>query len=107
MRRRSGSEELVFRMLTGLLQRLKGLLGTGADAPQVALVRCGHIHTFGMRYRIDVAFVSKSGMVLEAWRSVPPGQLLGNRRAWVTFERPHCRTDWLTAGEVVEMDVAS
>lgn len=96
-------ERLLFRVLDGPLERLRGLLGTTGDAPPVALMGCSSIHTFGMRYRIDVAFVGSSGIVLEAWESVPPGRVLGNRRAWVTLEQPHRRGPWLARGERLSM----
>ena len=38
-------------------ERLRGLLGTGPDAGPVMLALCSSVHTFGMRYSLDVAFV--------------------------------------------------
>lgn len=98
-RQYAGGELLLFRMLQTPLKRLRGLLWTKPDAAPVVLMGCSAIHTFGMRYRIDVAFVSRSGLVLEVWRSVPPGRLLSHRRAWATLERPHRRGSWLAKGE--------
>ena len=95
-------ESLDFEALRMPWERLRGLLLTRPDAHPVALLGCGRIHTFGMRYRIDVAFVGASGLVLDVWRSVPPGQLLGDERARMTLERPHGRGPWLVAGETVE-----
>lgn len=95
---------LRFRVLDTLLGRLRGLLGTSSDADPVALVGCSSIHTFGMRYRIDVAFVGSSGLVLETVDAVPPGRVLSNRRAWITLERPHRRGAWLTRGESVRLE---
>jgi hypothetical protein len=104
VRRSFGSSELLrFRALTRPLERLRGLLGTASDAEPVALVGCSSVHTIGMRYRLDIAFVGRSGTVLEVWRSVPPGRLLAHRRAWVTLERPHVRGSWLARGEMVRM----
>ena len=96
-------DRLCFRVLDRPLQRLRGLLGTDGDAEPVALVNCHAIHTFGMRYRIDVAFVERDGLVLDAWNSVPPGRLLRCKGAWVTLERPHGRGRWLAHGERVDM----
>ena len=98
-------DTLVFKALRSPLQRLRGLLGTGPDASPVALVGCRQVHTVGMRYRIDVAFVGANGVVLDVRNSVSPGRLLGDERAWVTLERPHQRTAWLVAGETVEMEL--
>lgn len=96
-------EELPFRLLRSPLARLRGLLGTGPDALPVALPRCSSIHTFGMGYRIDVAFVGRDGFVLEARLSVPPGRLLSRRGTKVVLERPHRRGRWLARGERVVM----
>ena len=104
VQREFGARELlVFRVLSGPFERLKGLLGTKADADPVALMGCSSVHTVGMAYRLDIAFVGRSGAVLAVWRSVPPGRLLANSRAWVTLERPHRRGTWLAQGEMVRM----
>lgn len=97
------AERLVFRSLRRPAERLRGLLGTTPRAAQVALVGCSSVHTFGMRYRLDIAFVGSSGVVLGVWRSVPPGRVIGARRAWITLERPHQRGPWLVRGERVRL----
>ena len=99
-----GNGAQVYRALDGPIERLRGLLGTGPDAHQVALLDCRSVHTFGMRYRLDIAFVDRGGLVLDSWRSVPPGRLLGNRRAWMTLERPHRRGPWFARGERIEVE---
>lgn len=96
-------QEMRFRVLDGLLDRLRGLLGTGGDAQPVALLGCPSIHTFGMRYRIDVAFVDYGGLVLASWRSVPPGRVISSRHAWLALERPHACGPWFARGELIEM----
>lgn len=68
-------------------------------------MNCRQVHTVGMRYRIDIAFVGANGVVLDVRMSVRPGRFLGDERAWVTLERPHQRTAWLVAGETVEMEL--
>lgn len=103
-RRYEPSQVLCFRVLDNALERLRGLLGTGADAQPVALVGCSSIHTFGMRYRIDVAFVDDGGLVLASWRSLPPGRVVSNRHAWIVLERPHACGPWFAKGEVLKMN---
>lgn len=106
----SSEERLAFRSLRRPMERLRGLLGTTPHAEPVALVGCSSVHTFGMRYHLDIAFVGSSGLVLGVWRSVPPGRVVGARRAWITLERPHRRGSWLVRGErlrIVEGDVRS
>ncbi len=93
-------------MLKGPFERLRGLLGTDGSAQAVALMGCSSIHTYGMRYRIDVAFVDIGGLVVASWWSVPPGRMLSNKHAYITLERPHERSPWLVMGEQVEMEHA-
>ena len=101
--RRGSGERQVYLRLSTAWERLRGLLGTTCDARQVALVGCSSIHTWGMRYRLDVACVARDGTVLGVWRALPPQRLAGCRAAWVVLERPHKRGPWLVPGEVVEM----
>lgn len=103
VRRWTTGDTLEFHALTRPLERLRGLLLTGPDADPIALVGCSSIHTWGMRYQLDVAFVGSSGLVLDVRRGVPPGKLVGCRRAWVTFERPHGCGDWFLRGERVSL----
>ena len=92
---------MAFRLLETFAERLRGLLGTTEDALPVALARCSSIHTFGMRYRLDVAFLDGGGRVLGAWTGVPPGRLLARRTARLALERPHRHGPWLVEGERV------
>jgi uncharacterized protein len=64
-------------VVTGLTGRTKGLLGqTGYDGAMV-LPRTRSVHTFGMKFAVDVAFCDKELVVvgvtrLQPWRmSVP------------------------------------
>lgn len=56
------------------LQRALGLLARPPLTPRQALwiTRCGSVHTVGMRYAIDVVFLSRSGQVLRVAHAVPP-----------------------------------
>lgn len=89
---------LRFRVLGGWWERLRGLLGTREDAMPVVLLGCSSVHTFGMRYPIDVAFASRHGEVLSSRRAVPPGRVVGCRRAWCAFERPASAGPWMEEG---------
>jgi len=46
------------------------------------------IHTFSMRFSIDVAFVSKDGLVLKVRHSVPPRRIAVSWRAFAVIELP-------------------
>ena len=93
--------ELACRALTTGRQRLAGLLGTDAGARPVALVGCSSIHTLGMRYAIDVAFVSGSGRVIASRRAVPPSRLVGARGAKYVLERPATKMHWPQVGDML------
>ena len=82
--------------------RLRGLLGCDGAQCVMVLAPCCSIHTYGMRFPIDVAFVSADGTVLEAHRNVGPGKRLRCRRAVATFEREAAAdTPWFAAGQQV------
>jgi len=49
----------------------------------LVLPRCRQIHTFGMKFPIDVLFLDKSGKVVRAVRDMKPGRLT----AWVLRAR--------------------
>ena len=87
----------------GVVGRLRGLLGTGDDADPIALLGCGSIHTHGMRYSIDVAFVSGDGRVLLAARGVLPGNVVSCPGARTMLERPSRDGWWPVVGDVVEL----
>jgi uncharacterized membrane protein (UPF0127 family) len=48
----------------GARARMKGLLGRDAIDGALLLRPCRNVHTFGMRFAIDVAFCDASGTVL-------------------------------------------
>ena len=85
--------------------RARGLLGR-EDLEGVIILRpCRQVHTFGMRFPIDVAFCDREGVVLRAV-TVPPWRV--TRVVWRSgfvveaaagsFERWH-----LQAGDTVEV----
>ena len=64
--------------------RNKGLLGRdGLPAGHALLIVPGMlIHTFAMRFAIDIVFVARDGRVLKVRPSVPKGRITG---AWGSF----------------------
>jgi len=75
---------------TCALSRLMGLaLLDRADAGDGLLIPgCRCVHTFGMRFRLDVHFLDDSGTPLEARLALPPGRIVGCRRADAVLELP-------------------
>jgi uncharacterized membrane protein (UPF0127 family) len=70
--------------------RLLGLahLHREAAGPGLLLARCRSIHTFGMRFPIDVLFLDADGRVLERREAVGPRRFLGCRSAVAVAELP-------------------
>lgn len=89
-----GCDQIRFRRLETWAKKLRGLLGTTTEALPVVLCGCSSIHTFGMRYALDVALVSRGGEVLIARRNVGPGQLVSARGSFYAFERPASLAPW-------------
>lgn len=87
-------ETLRFRALGGWRERAAGLLGTNDNAEPVALCPCSSVHTWGMRYALDIALVARNGEVLKSLRSVPPYRVLSVRGAYYALERPATDGPW-------------
>ncbi|HOX54305.1 MAG: DUF192 domain-containing protein [Candidatus Omnitrophica bacterium] len=71
--------------------RLKGLLGRGSLAESEALIisPCNAIHTFFMRFSIDVLFLDKAGKVVALKEKILPFRVTPvYPRAWQVVELP-------------------
>jgi uncharacterized membrane protein (UPF0127 family) len=70
--------------------RRKGLLGRDSFAAGSAMVIAptNAIHTFWMRFPIDVVFVRRNGTVVKVRRSVPPWRAVAALRAYAVIELP-------------------
>ena len=80
--------------------RRRGLLGRDGLATGAALViaPCSAVHTFGMRFSIDVIFAARDGRVTKIARDVAPRRLVVAWGAFAAIE--------LAAGEAERRDVA-
>lgn len=60
-------------------ERLKGLLGrTGlGEGEGMVITPCNSIHTFFMRFNIDVVFLDKHDKVVSMAKALPPARLFG------------------------------
>jgi len=65
------------RTSSTFLSRLVGLLGTAAiaDGEGLWIVPCRSVHTLGMRYPIDVAFLDARGVVVGILEGLPPNRV--------------------------------
>jgi uncharacterized membrane protein (UPF0127 family) len=73
---------------TGLRIRLFGLAHLDRDeaGPGLLIPRCSSVHTFGMRFPLDLYFLDGRGAVREARREVPPRRLASCRGAEMVLE---------------------
>jgi uncharacterized membrane protein (UPF0127 family) len=73
--------------------RLLGLAGLKALPRKVGLLipRCHSVHTFGMRFALDVVFLDAIGRPLRTVRHVKPGRVVGCRQAAAVVELPAAR----------------
>jgi uncharacterized protein len=82
-------------------ERMAGLAGLDAMAPHEALhiPRCRSVHTFGMRFALDLVWLDRRGEVVRVDRAVPPRRLRTCLRARSVVEAPAGRAGaFLEAG---------
>jgi uncharacterized membrane protein (UPF0127 family) len=74
----------------GLRTRLRGLAWRKREQAGSGLLipRCSSVHTFGMRFELDVYFLDRDGRVLALRRRVPPRRILCHRGASAVLEIP-------------------
>jgi uncharacterized membrane protein (UPF0127 family) len=68
----------------------------------MALAPTNAIHTFGMRFPIDVLFVRRDGVVVKVQRNVPPWRIAAALWAYAVIELP---AGTLSARDVTVGDV--
>jgi uncharacterized protein len=75
---------------TGLRSRLLGLalLARERAGPGLLIPHCCSVHTFGMRFELDVLFLDDEGRILELRRSVPPARVVRCATASAVLELP-------------------
>lgn len=81
--------------------RLVGLLGRRALPADQALllVPCNNVHTFFMRFAIDVVFLDREGVVLAIVPRLAPWRIAAARRAYACLE--------LAAGGAARFELAA
>jgi trehalose synthase len=88
------------RLAAGPRARLHGLARLDRDAagPGLLIPRCAAVHTFGMRFPLDLVFLDGEGRPCSLRRRVPPRRLAADRRASAVLELPSL--SGMTAREV-------
>lgn len=81
--------------------RRSGLLGYDSlpDGHAMVIAPTNAVHTFFMRFSIDLAFVDRTGRVVKTCQSVRPWRLAGALRAYAVVE--------LAAGSLARHDTVS
>lgn len=78
------------RVADSFFSRLRGLLGSaGLPAGEALVIRpCNSVHTFGMRYPIDVIFADAQHRVVKTVAGMGPGRVAFCRAGRYTVELP-------------------
>ena len=78
------------RVARGSRARLLGLAHLDREAVGVGLLipRCASVHTFGMRFPVDLHFLDEKGEIISVRRGVSPRRFASCRRAAAVLELP-------------------
>jgi uncharacterized protein len=78
------------RVADRFVARLLGLslLDPERAGPALLIPGCRSVHTFGMRFAIEVVFLDSEGRVLARRAKVPPGRVVREPAAVAALERP-------------------
>jgi uncharacterized protein len=84
------ADGVLVRLATTRLSRLLGLALTdlGEAEPGLLIPSCRSVHTFGMRFALDVAFLDARGAVISRRHHVGPRRVVADRRASAVLEVP-------------------
>ncbi|HMI80420.1 MAG TPA: DUF192 domain-containing protein, partial [Solirubrobacterales bacterium] len=79
-----------YPVATDFRTRLRGLAWRDREdaGPGLLIPRCASVHTFGMRFALDLYFLDAEGRVLSVRRRVPPRRVVWQRGAAAVLEIP-------------------
>lgn len=100
----SGDVETI-EFATTIGKRMRGMLFRDPDEVTRVLVPCHDVHTFGMNYPLDIAFIDESGTVLEVHKNVGVRRRIRNSRAAMVAERFSKEGDWLNVGDTIRLGI--
>ena len=69
--------------------RLFGMALRRKPCEPLLIPRCRSVHTFGMRFALDLVWLAADGRVVRVDRAVPPFRVRTCRRAAAVIEAPH------------------
>lgn len=104
---RGGQVARSVRRAATVWERGTGLLALPPLQPGEALLLepCGSIHTWGMRYAIDVLFLSRELRVLAIWRDVRPWRIAwAPRGTHVAVELPSGAAQGVERGDLLRCE---
>jgi uncharacterized protein len=80
------------RVASDWRSRLLGLahLDRARAHPGLLIPRCSSVHTFGMRFRLDLYFLDERGEVVSVRRALAPRRLAFCRQSVAVLELPAC-----------------
>lgn len=79
---------LCLDVASGFWSRLKGLLGRSdlAEDRGILIYPCNRVHTIGMKFSIDVIFLSKTGEILKIVSDLQPCKQAGSKGGYFVIE---------------------
>src|SRR4051812_34920075 len=94
---RMGDDAVIHEAST-VASRLLGLalLRRLPSGHALLIADCRSVHTFGMRFPIDIAFLDERGRAVRVERAVPPWRVLVCREAFAVIESPAGEIDRYT-----------
>jgi len=95
------------KTVTSYYARMRGLLGTSQhqlDFEALHLLPCKGVHTFGMKYAIDLAFLDGQGEVIMRKENVAPNRICPSPKGTHSVvERPANVLPWLQIGDRIDL----
>jgi uncharacterized membrane protein (UPF0127 family) len=78
-------------------ERMRGLLARPplAEGEGMLITPCRMVHTFGMRYALDLVFLDRAGTVRKLVRHIRPARMAGSLASYATLELRHGEIDRL------------
>ena len=87
---RGKNERIVARVnqTSHFFERMRGLLGTSKLEMDAGLliVPCSSVHTFGMRYTIDLIFLDRNWTIIKTVKSLAPWRIAASNKANMVLE---------------------